>query len=104
MAASRPFRTPKPGRADRSEDVPGTWLELLYVAPGFWGTGVARALLDWAIGQADELGAPFVRLRVVQEQHRARRFYDREGWSADPDVPPSHNAFFPLLCLRRDLS
>ena len=27
----------------------------------------------------------------------------REGWEPDPDVPASHNDFFPLLCLRRRL-
>jgi hypothetical protein len=45
-----------------------------------------------------------MRLRVVEAHHRARRFYEREGWEYDPDVPPSHNALFPLLCVRRSLT
>ncbi len=89
---------------DPTEEVRGTWLELLYVAPEFWGTGVAAALLRWAAHQASSLGAQFMRLRVVEGQGRARRFYEREGWSYDSEVPPSRNAFFPLLCMRSNLT
>jgi len=88
---------------DPTEDVRGVWLELLYVTPEFWGTGVAAALLGWATGYAGTTGASVMRLRVVEAQARARRFYQREGWEPDPDVPASHNDFFPLLCLRRRL-
>lgn len=86
---------------DPTEAVRGIWLELLYVAPEFWGSGIAAALLHWATDHAAGDGAAVMRLRVVEAQRRARRFYEREGWEYDPDVPPSHNAFFPLLCMRR---
>lgn len=89
---------------DPTEAVRGVWLELLYVAPEFWGSGIAAALLHWATDHAAADGAAVMRLRVVEAQHRARRFYEREGWEYDPDVPPSHNSFFPLLCLRRELT
>jgi GNAT superfamily N-acetyltransferase len=89
---------------DPTEDVRATWLERLYVAPEFWGTGAATALLRWALDQAGAMHAPFVLLRVVEAQERARRFYEREGWSYDADVPPAHNGFFPLLCMRTDLT
>jgi GNAT superfamily N-acetyltransferase len=89
---------------DPTEAVRGTWLELLYVAPEFWGSGIANALLRWATDHAAIAGAAVMRLRVVEAQHRARRFYEREGWEYDPDVPPSHNNFFPLLCMRRSLT
>lgn len=89
---------------DPTEAVRGTWLELLYVAPEFWGTGIAIELLRWATHHATADGAVVMRLRVVEAQHRARRFYEREGWEIDPEVPPSHNAFFPLLCMRRSLT
>jgi len=88
---------------DPTEAVRGTWLELLYVPPGFWGSGVANAFLRWATDHAAADGATVMRLRVVEAQHRARRFYERKCWEYDPDVPPSHNDFFPLLCMRRCL-
>src|SRR5690606_531024 len=59
---------------DPTEDVRGVWLELLYVTPEFWGTGVAAALLGWATGYAGTTGASVMRLRVVEAQARARRF------------------------------
>ncbi len=89
---------------DPTEAVRGIWLELLYVAPEFWGAGVAAELLRWATDHAVADGAAVMRLRVVEAQHRARRFYEREGWVYDPDVPPSHNASFPLPCMRRSLT
>jgi hypothetical protein len=52
--------------------------------------------------RARRLDADAVRLRVVDAQARAKRFYEREGWVSD-EVPPSHNDFFSLACLRRDL-
>jgi GNAT superfamily N-acetyltransferase len=85
---------------DPTEDVPGIWLDLLYVAPEFWGTGTAIALLRWAVEQGTASGASLMRLRVVEAQGRARRFYEREGWSYDRSVQPRHNGFFPLLCMR----
>jgi GNAT superfamily N-acetyltransferase len=89
---------------DPTEAVRGIWLELLYVAPEFWGTGVAAELLRWATDHAAADDTAVMRLRVVAAQHRARRFYEREGWEYDPDVPPSHNDFFPLLCMHRSLT
>lgn len=54
----------------------------LYVVPEAWGTGVAQALTSAAIdgvrGEARE-----ARLWVGEENARARRFYEREGWVAD---------------------
>ena len=54
-------------------------LELLFVAAGARGTGIARALLrhdELAIAQ--RFAAAW--LQVTNENARARRFYEREGW------------------------
>lgn len=99
----RPAGVAKVG-PDPTEPVHGTWLDLLYVAPDYWGTGVAAALLRWATTNVANRGDDLMRLRVVEAQRRARRFYEREGWTYDPDVPPSRNSFFALLCMRFDLS
>lgn len=89
---------------DPTESAPGTWLDLLYVTQEFWGTGIARKLLEWAVVQAQLAGAPLVRLRVVEAQRRARRFYEREGWTYDDDIAPTRNDFFDLICMRLDLA
>lgn len=43
------------------------------------------------------------RLRVVEAQARARRFYEREDWRLDERLAPAHNGFFSLIYYRRDL-
>lgn len=61
-------------------------------------------LSRWAVLVAKVDGESLVRLRVVESQARARRFYEREGWQYDDDVPPSINSFFSLLCMRHCLA
>ncbi len=54
----------------------------LYVAPAAWGTGVAAALMSAALESvAAEAVEAF--LWVGEANARARRFYEREGWTAD---------------------
>ena len=54
----------------------------LYVLPSAWGTGVAPPLLDAALDgvRGDATDAY---LWVVEANARARRFYEREGWSTE---------------------
>jgi GNAT superfamily N-acetyltransferase len=64
-------------------------LRNLYVAPSEWGSGVARELmrvgLEWlAAGGVDEAV-----LWVGEANARARRFYEREGWTADGETRES---------------
>jgi GNAT superfamily N-acetyltransferase len=61
---------------------PGT-LEHLFVVPERWGTGVADALHDAALAVSREAGAGLCRLEVLEENRRARRFYERHGWRPD---------------------
>ena len=57
---------------------PDFHLRHLFVPERFWGTGVARALHDQAVAfMAGGTG----RLYTPAQQARARRFYEREGWS-----------------------
>lgn len=63
------------------------WLNGLYVRPEAWGTGVAARLHDRALAA---LGPGIARLWVLEENQRARRFYERRGWREDGstrDVP-----------------
>jgi GNAT superfamily N-acetyltransferase len=64
----------------------------LFVRPAYWGSGVARALLDAAVEAAAERGYDRMRLFAAAGQARARRFYEREGWTA-PEPPRPDPAF-----------
>ena len=64
-------------------------LSALYVVPEEWGSGVAGALHDVAVAGMRELGATEAILWVVEGNTRARRFYEREGWSADDETKSS---------------
>lgn len=65
-------------------DVPtGRLLTRLYVHPNWWGSGAGSALLDRAIAlAADESSA--LNLWVLEENQRARRMYERRGWTIVP--------------------
>jgi len=58
-------------------------LRSLYVVPEAWGAGVAGELMQAALEALRERGAREAFLWVVEANGRARRFYEREGWSAD---------------------
>jgi RimJ/RimL family protein N-acetyltransferase len=55
-------------------------ISYLVVAPDHWGAGVATALLDAAAGEMRDRGYERGQLRVVVDNDRARRFYERSGW------------------------
>jgi ribosomal protein S18 acetylase RimI-like enzyme len=57
-------------------------LDQLYILKEHHGTGIAHALMDWAIGEARRRSAPELYLTVYVDNHRARRFYDRYGFEA----------------------
>jgi GNAT superfamily N-acetyltransferase len=65
---------------------PGVWgsahLWALFVRPPWWGTGLAAELLGRAIEAATAQGYGRMRFYTPREQARARRFYEREGFSA----------------------
>jgi putative acetyltransferase len=63
--------------------VAGEWLDGLYVRPEAWGTGVAGRLHDRAVEAIRAAGHERARLWVLEENLRARRFYERRGWYAD---------------------
>jgi diamine N-acetyltransferase len=61
-------------------DGPSILLDQFYVATEHHGAGIARELMDWAIGEAGRRGAAELYLTVYIDNHRARRFYDRYGF------------------------
>ena len=55
----------------------------IYVHPDHWGTGVGRALIEAGEERLRELGHSEALLWVLDDNPRARRFYEIAGWSAD---------------------
>jgi GNAT superfamily N-acetyltransferase len=52
----------------------------LYVIPERWGTGLSGELHDRALELVRGLGAASCKLWVLEDNARARRFYERRGW------------------------
>jgi GNAT superfamily N-acetyltransferase len=66
-------------------EAPGVsaYLWQLFVRPPQWGTGLAVRLHGAFLEAARSRGYEQARLRTPAGQLRARRFYEREGWSTD---------------------
>lgn len=61
----------------------GGELFAINVAPEHWGSGAGAALIEAAHEALATEGFPLAVLWVVTGNARARRFYERTGWSAD---------------------
>ncbi|MDX6466917.1 MAG: hypothetical protein QOI27_1957 [Gaiellaceae bacterium] len=55
----------------------------IYVLPEAWGTEAARGLMHGVLEAQRARGAGGAVLWVLEDNPRARRFYEREGWRAD---------------------
>lgn len=71
-----------PMKLPRATSRPALVLDQLYVLKEHHGTGIAKALMDWAIEEARRRGAQELYLTVYVDNHRARRFYDRYDFAA----------------------
>ncbi|HEV2746058.1 MAG TPA: GNAT family N-acetyltransferase [Allosphingosinicella sp.] len=60
---------------------PALELRQLYVLKPWHGTGAADALMRWAIAEAARRGARDLYLSVFVDNGRARRFYERYGFT-----------------------
>ena len=58
-------------------------LESMFVVERCWGSGVADALHDAALDASRRAGRDRCRLDVLEQNLRARRFYERRGWRRD---------------------
>jgi ribosomal protein S18 acetylase RimI-like enzyme len=68
--------------ADRREAGYGE-LYSINLDPDVWGQGFGRSLLDEVSARLGRAGHPAAVLWVERENVRARRFYERAGWSPD---------------------
>lgn len=58
-------------------------LYAIYVLPDHWGSGVGRALMQAGEERLRELGHQHAILWVLEDNPRARRFYEAAGWTLD---------------------
>ncbi len=58
-------------------------LYAIYVTPEAWGTGAGRMLLSAAAAALAARGYDSALLWVLEDNARARRFYERAGWLED---------------------
>lgn len=67
-----------------SRDEPGEGeLYAIYALPEAWGSSAGRALMEEALAALRGLGFGEATLWVLDDNPRARRFYEREGWMPD---------------------
>lgn len=77
------FAAVGPTRDDDSEEEVVGELYTLYIDPPAFGAGVGTALLDSAIAALRSGGFEQATLWVLHSNVRARRFYERHGWTAE---------------------
>ena len=68
-------------------------LMMLFVRRTHWGTPVARTLHEAMLEAAVDQGFAALRLFTPAGQKRARRFYEREGWSVASELFAPHLGF-----------
>jgi len=73
---------------DEPERLEAGELWAMYVAPSEWGNGAGPALMEATIDELARLSCTVAYLWVLEENPRARRFYERSGWTNDNITKP----------------
>ena len=71
-----------------------SYINLLYVRPECRGTGIAAAIEEYACESLQTRGFYSAFLSVTAQNHRAIRFYEKQGWKdlgPREDRPGTHN-------------
>ncbi len=72
----------------------------LYVSPPYWGRKAGAALITAGRGRLVSQGFEFAHLWVLENNRRAERFYQLDGWRADGAKQTDSSRGFPLMELR----
>ena len=70
------------------------YINMFYVSPEWRGTGVALAIEEYACASLQAQGFQSAYLSVAAQNHRAIRFYQKQGWTdlgPRQDKPGTHN-------------
>ncbi|MCL2344176.1 MAG: GNAT family N-acetyltransferase [Firmicutes bacterium] len=58
-------------------------ISAIYLLAEYWDKGYGREMMDYALARLREMGYREAGLWVLEENHRARRFYERCGFVSD---------------------
>ena len=58
----------------------------IYLLPEYWGQNLGIEFIDWGIKELNRKGYKKVALWVVEENERARRFYEKVGFIHDGEI------------------
>ncbi|MGC5284679.1 GNAT family N-acetyltransferase [Micromonospora sp. DT231] len=77
----------------------------IYLLPAVWGAGVGALLMTASVNALGKAGYRQATLWVLETNHRARRFYEANGWLADKAVKQdrTHGALRTLMRYRRSV-
>lgn len=75
----------------RDKDLKESFFEIigLYLAPEYIGVGYGKQAMDWIKKEIKSRGYDKISLWVLEENNRARIFYEKSGFKADGKVKPS---------------
>ncbi|MCA1679223.1 MAG: GNAT family N-acetyltransferase [Actinobacteria bacterium] len=76
----------------------------LFVRPPWQGRGVAAQLMGAAVAEARRRGFRRMRLWTPRDADRARRFYEREGWTATGSTRGRTSVGLPVVQYARALT
>jgi predicted N-acetyltransferase YhbS len=76
----------------------------LFVRSTWWGSGLATTLHAEALREAAARGFTAMRLYTPAAHLRARRFYEREGWTAAEETTDAPEFGMPLVEYRRAIN
>lgn len=80
-------------------------LYALYVAPGWWSTGTGRALMQQVLEETRREGFPRIVVWVLEQNARARRFYERAGFRPQGRSHVLHElGAVTEICYERDIT
>ncbi len=71
---------------DKPEEPNAGELWAMYVHPDHWGSGAGFVLMNATVEEFDRKGYGPSYLWVFTDNQQARRFYERQGWTATNDV------------------
>ena len=97
----RPATTPD----EPKQPIPGrAHIFALFVVPDHWGSGVAPALHAWLLRTMRDCGFEETQLWTPRDNHRARAFYERNGWTKNaPRASFSEELGLDLVFYERSL-
>jgi GNAT superfamily N-acetyltransferase len=72
----------------------------IYIAPEAWGRGLGMRLMSTALARIAASGYAQATLWVLDSNSRARRFYERCGWTPDGAARYNDSYSFPIGDLR----